>query len=71
MEVAFHAARTADPEALLTYSECGLTGEDANSQRKRVAVLTLLRRLKARGGAGGCARNGGRAWGRTTALERG
>ena len=49
IEAAFHAAREADPQALLTYNEYGLEGEDAESHSKRVAVLLLLRRLKARG----------------------
>ena len=48
VEVAFRAAREADPEALLTYNEYGLEGEDAESLHKRIAVLQLLRRLKAR-----------------------
>ena len=48
VEAAFRAAREADPEALLTYNDYGLEGEDAESLKKRVAVLQLLRRLKAR-----------------------
>ena len=48
VEAAFRAAREADPEALLTYNEFGLEGEDTDSVKKRVAVLQLLRRLKAR-----------------------
>ncbi len=49
VEVAFRAARRADPQALLTYNDYGLEGEDGDSLRKRVAVLQLLRRLKQRG----------------------
>ena len=48
LEVAFHAARQADPQALLTYNEYGVEGEDAKSEAKRAAVLELLRRLRAR-----------------------
>ncbi len=48
LEVAFHAARQADPTALLAYNEYGIEGEDAKDEAKRVAVLELLRRLKAR-----------------------
>ncbi len=48
IELAFRAARDADPQALLTYNEYGIEGEDEASARKRSAVLTLLRRLKAR-----------------------
>ena len=48
LEAAFRAAREADPDALLTYNEYGLEGEDPASLHKRVAVLELLRRLKAR-----------------------
>ena len=48
LETAFHAARLADPEALLTYNDYGIEAEDLDSQRKRAAVLLLLRRLKAR-----------------------
>ncbi|RXH55812.1 Endo-1,4-beta-xylanase A precursor [Granulicella sibirica] len=48
IEVAFRAARAADPQALLTYNEYGIEGEDEASYRKRRAVLMLLRRLKAR-----------------------
>jgi endo-1,4-beta-xylanase len=48
IELAFHAARDADPQALLTYNDYGIEAEDEASSRKRSAVLTLLRRLKAR-----------------------
>ena len=48
IEVAFRAARAADPQALLTYNEYGIEGEDEASYRKRRAVLMLLRRLRAR-----------------------
>jgi endo-1,4-beta-xylanase len=48
IELAFRTARDADPNALLTYNDYGIEGEDDESARKRAAVLTLLRRLKAR-----------------------
>ena len=48
IEVAFRTARDADPQALLTYNDYGIEGEDEASAQKRAAVLTLLRRLKAR-----------------------
>jgi endo-1,4-beta-xylanase len=48
IEQAFQAARVADPQALLTYNDYGIEGEDAASETKRAAVLVLLRRLKAR-----------------------
>ena len=48
IETAFRAARRADPQALLTYNDYGIEGEDPASQRKRDAVLLLLRRLKTR-----------------------
>ncbi len=48
IELAFQTARDADPQALLTYNEYGIEGEDVESERKRVALLMLLRRLKAR-----------------------
>lgn len=48
IEQAFRSARNADPQALLTYNDYGIEGEDEASSQKRAAVLTLLRRLKAR-----------------------
>lgn len=48
IEVAFKAAREADPQALLTYNDYGIEGDDNASQAKRVAALTLLRRMRAR-----------------------
>ena len=48
IEIAFHAARRADPQALLTYNQDAIEGEDAASQGQRAATLLLLRRLKAR-----------------------
>ena len=48
IEVAFQTARATDPQALLTYNDYGIEGEDDASESKRLAVLVLLRRLKAR-----------------------
>ena len=48
IELAFQTARDADPQALLTYNDYGIEGEDAESEEKRAALLILLRRLKAR-----------------------
>jgi endo-1,4-beta-xylanase len=48
IEVAFRAARQADPAALLTYDEYGIEGETEADQQKRVATLLLLRRLRQR-----------------------
>ncbi len=48
IELAFRTARAADPTALLTYNDYGIEGEDAASEKKRAAVLAMVRRLKAR-----------------------
>jgi endo-1,4-beta-xylanase len=48
IEVAFRAARQADPSALLTYNEYGIERDNYASDQKRAQVLLLLRRLKAR-----------------------
>ena len=48
IELAFRTARDADPQALLAYNDYGVEGEDEASERKRAAVLMLLRRLKTR-----------------------
>ncbi len=55
IELAFHAAREADPQALLVYNENDLWYEGKlwpkvpNGSAKKVAVLKLLERLKSRG----------------------
>ncbi len=55
IELAFHAAREADPKALLVYNENDLWYEGKlwpkvpNGSAKKVAVLKLLERLKSRG----------------------
>jgi endo-1,4-beta-xylanase len=48
IEIAFRAAREADPAALLTYNEYGIEQDNYESDNKRAQVLLLLRRLKAR-----------------------
>ena len=48
IEQAYRAAREADPQALLTYNDYGIEGEDEGSRKKRSAVLQLLRRLRTR-----------------------
>jgi len=48
IELAFRAARQADPRALLTYNDYGIEAEDTASEAKRQAVLRLLRWLKMR-----------------------
>ncbi|GGG89809.1 beta-xylanase [Silvibacterium dinghuense] len=49
IELAFHAARQADPAALLTYNDYGIENDGADSREKRGQVMMLVRRLKARG----------------------
>jgi endo-1,4-beta-xylanase len=46
IETAFHAAHEADPQGTLVYNENWLEPEDAGTDRKRNAVLTMLTRLK-------------------------
>jgi endo-1,4-beta-xylanase len=46
IETAFHAAHQADPHAMLVYNENWLEPEDAGTDKKRNAVLTLLTRMK-------------------------
>jgi len=48
IEVAFRAARRADPQALLAYNDYGIEAEWPGDEAKRQAVLLMLRRLKAR-----------------------
>jgi len=48
IELAFRAARQADPRALLTYNDYGIEAEDKASEAKRAALLRLLRWLKQR-----------------------
>jgi hypothetical protein len=48
IEIGFRAARVADPKALLCYNVYGLDYDTPGQERKRAAVLALLRRLKDR-----------------------
>ena len=48
VEMAFRAARAADPAAMLTYNEYGLETDGAEDAAKRRAVLALLRQLRDR-----------------------
>jgi endo-1,4-beta-xylanase len=48
IELAFRTARDADPQALLTYNDYGIESETPEAERKRQAVLTMLRRMVAR-----------------------
>ncbi len=46
IDIAFRAAKAADPSALLTYNDYGIEYDDVEEQQKRSAVLGLLKRLK-------------------------
>lgn len=46
IEVAFKTARRVDPGALLVYNDYGIEGEDAESGKKRAAVMELLREMQ-------------------------
>jgi endo-1,4-beta-xylanase len=48
IEVAFRTARMADPQALLCFNEYGIEQESEAAERKRSALLLLLRRMRAR-----------------------
>jgi len=49
LELAFRAARQADPSALLTYNDYGIELDTQEQIDKRGQVMMLVRRLKARG----------------------
>ncbi len=49
VEVAFRAAREADPHALLTYNDYGIETDGPQQTAKRAAVLALLQHLKKAG----------------------
>ena len=46
LDIAFRAARAADPGALLTYNDYGIETDGAADTAKRAAVLGLLQRMK-------------------------
>ena len=46
VDLAFRAARAADPGALLTYNDYGMEYDEPEEQQKRAAVLALVRRLR-------------------------
>jgi endo-1,4-beta-xylanase len=46
LDIAFHAARAADPHALLTYNDYGIETDSPEDTAKRDAVLALLKRMK-------------------------
>lgn len=49
IDLAFHTAAEADPQALLVYNDYGLEYSQPKSEAKRTKVLKLLERLKSRG----------------------
>jgi endo-1,4-beta-xylanase len=49
IDIAFKTARQADPKALLTYNEYGIEYDNEEGEKKRAAVLGLLRRMKTAG----------------------
>lgn len=49
VDIAFLAAKQADPAAVLTYNDFGLEYENHSDTPKRAAVLSMLRDLKSRG----------------------
>jgi endo-1,4-beta-xylanase len=48
IEMAFHAAHEADPEALLVYNENWLEPDDATAEKKRQSVLAMLKDFRKR-----------------------
>jgi endo-1,4-beta-xylanase len=46
IDIAFRAAREADPTALLTYNDYSIESDNDEEGKKRTAVLALLRRMK-------------------------
>jgi endo-1,4-beta-xylanase len=48
IDIAFRAAREADDRLLLSYNDYGIQHADANSDRKRAAVLRLLEGMRRR-----------------------
>ena len=49
IEIAFRAARKADPHALLTYNDYDVEYDNAEQEERREVILRLLRRLKGSG----------------------
>jgi endo-1,4-beta-xylanase len=49
IEIAFRAARKADPHALLTYNDYDVEYDNAEQEERREIILRLLRRLKGSG----------------------
>ena len=49
IDIAFRTARRVDPDAILTYNDYDIEGEDAASSAKRAAVLALVRGMQQRG----------------------
>lgn len=49
IDIAFRAARQADPRALLMYNDFGIEHDTKQAEIKRTAILRLLERLKSRG----------------------
>ena len=47
IDLAFRTAREVDPAALLTYNDYGIEYDNEENEKKRLAVLELLRRMKA------------------------
>ncbi|HXC95963.1 MAG TPA: endo-1,4-beta-xylanase [Edaphobacter sp.] len=47
LDLAFRTAREVDPTALLTYNDYGIEYDNEDNEKKRAAVLALLRRMKA------------------------
>ena len=48
LEIAYRTARRVDPKALLVYNDYGIEGEDEGSEKKREAVMGLLREMQRR-----------------------
>ena len=46
IDLAFRTAREADPKALLTYNDYGIEYDNTEEEKKRAAVLALLRRMR-------------------------
>lgn len=48
IELAYQVAAQTDPKALLVYNDFGIEYDDADSDKKRAAILKLLERLKSK-----------------------